>query len=74
MTTTFEHKEVCTYYKKVITDFDMQDATVPTQTVSGTPQGLVVDAYDVAGESCCQAVVDVVLAAQAHVCLWHLEG
>lgn len=34
---TFEHKEVCTYYKKVITDFDMQDATVPTQTVSGIP-------------------------------------
>lgn len=35
--TTFEHKEVCTYYKEVITDFDMQDATVPKQIVSGTP-------------------------------------
>ena len=37
-------------------------------------QGLVVDANDVAGKSGCQAVVDVVLAAQTHVCLWHLEG
>ncbi len=34
---TFEHREVCTYYKNTITDFDMKDNKIPNQVVSGTP-------------------------------------
>ena len=37
-------------------------------------QGFMVDAYDVASQTSSQTVVDVVLAAEAHVSLWHFEG
>ena len=37
-------------------------------------QGLLVNACDIASQGCGETVVDVVLATEAHVCLWHLEG
>lgn len=35
--TTFENREVFTYYKSIITDFDMQDEKIPKQVFSGIP-------------------------------------
>ena len=31
------------------------------------------DAYNVASQTCSQTVVDVMLSAEAHVCLWHFK-